>query len=138
MNYENMTFTDGDKARLIESRNMICDWIMKNIVPTINDDDSLRVSFGGTYRCPVSRKTTERYHIVVYGERHNFYFMGNRGTGYIGYGEKFGGCWDPLEKVYSPYEIYPIVDNWKMIKARLLSMVAELKLVKKNIYTFEI
>lgn len=138
MNYEDMIFTDGDKARLKENRNAICNWIIENIVPMVDDDDSLRIDYGGIYRCPRTGTPVEKYHLVVYGKPHKFYFMGDRGKGCIGYGEKFGGCHEPFENAYSPYDIYPVVDNWKMIKNKLLSMVEERKRARGRIYTFEV
>lgn len=138
MKYENMTFTDNDRARLKENRDAICAWIMNNIVPAIDDDASLQVDFGEIYRCPRTGTPIETYHFVVYGKIHHFYFMGDRGSGCIGYGEKFGGCHEPFEKIGSPYKIYPVVDNWKMIKGRLLSMVEERKRARGRIYTFEV
>lgn len=138
MKYENMTFTDEDCARLRTNRDAICGWIMENIVPAIDDDASLCIDFGDIYRCPRTGTPIETYHLVVYGKKHQFYFMSDKGTGYIGYGEKFGGCHNPFEKVYSPYEIYPVVDNWKMIKGKLLSMVDERKRAKGKIYRFEV
>ena len=138
MKYEDMIFTDNDKARLKENRDAICTWIMKNIVPVIDDDASLHVDFGDIYRCPRSGTPIETYHFVVYGKEHSFYFMSDRGKGCIGYGQKFGGCHEPFEKAYSPYDIFPIVDNWKMIKSKLLSMVSEQKKAKESIYVFEV
>lgn len=138
MDYGDMRFTENDKKRLLENRDAICAWIMENIVPAIDDDESVRVDYGGTYRCPRSGTPTEMYHFVVYGKKNHFYFMGDKGTGYIGYGEKFGGCHEPFEKAYSPYDIYPVVDNWKMIKQVLLSTVEERKRAKKSIYSFEV
>ena len=138
MKYENMTFTDNDRAKLKENRDAICAWIMENIVPVINDDSSLKIDFGEIHRCPRTGTPIETYHLVVYGKIHRFYFMGDKGSGYIGYGEKFGGCHEPFEKVCSPYEIYPVVDNWKMIKGKLLSMVSEQKKAKESIYAFEV
>lgn len=138
MNYEDMVFTENDKARLKENRNAICKWIMENIVPFIDEDVSLKIDYGETYRCPRTGNPIETYHFVVYGKEHHFYFMGDRGKGYVGYGQKFGGCHESFEKAYSPYDIYPVVDNWKMIKNRLLSMVKEHKVAKKSIYEFEV
>ena len=137
MRYENMTFTDNDKARLKENRDAICNWIIKNIVPVIDDDASLHVDFGDIYRCPRSGTPIETYHFVVYGKEHPFYFMGDREKGYIGYAQKFGG-YEPFEKAYSPHYIFPIVDNWKMIKSKLLSMVSEQKRARESIYIFEV
>ena len=138
MRYEDMVFTDNDKSRLKENRDAICSWIMENIVPFMDEDDTLRIDFGPIYRCPRTGTRIETYHLAVYGRKHNFYFMGDRGSGFIGYGEKFGGLYDPFEKVCSPYEIFPVVDNWKMIKRRLLGMAGERKAAKKSIYTFEV
>ena len=138
MRYEDMIFTDNDKSRLKENRDAICSWVMENIVPFIDDDASLSVDFGPIYRCPRTGTPIETYHLAVYGRKHSFYFMGERGSGFIGYGEKFGGLHDPFEKVYSPYETFPVVDNWKMIKQRLLSMGEERKGARKSIYTFEV
>ena len=136
MNYEDMIFTDNDKARLKENRNAICKWIMENIVPYINDDDTLKVDFGGIYRCPRSGSPIEKYHLRVYGSPHEFYFMGSNGSGNIGFAEKFG-VYDPFEKA-GAYRIYPVVDNWKMIKSALLNQIEERKVAKGNIYSFEV
>lgn len=138
MRYDNMTFTNNDKARLKENRDIICRWIMENIVPSMNEDDVFHIDFGDIYRCPRSGTPIETYHLVVYGKEHSFYFMGDRGRSHIGYGEKFGGCHEPFEKVYSPYEIYPVVDNWRMIKCKLLDMIEKHKRARKIIYTFKV
>ena len=39
-----------------------------------------------------------------------------------------------LKSVYSPYDIYPIVDNWASIKRELLNGIKEQKVIKKEIY----
>lgn len=137
MNYEDMVFTDNDKARLKENRDAICKWIMDNVVPNIEDEDVLKIDFGGTYRCPRTGTPIEKYHFRVYGEPNHFYFMEDLGRGNIGYAQKFGG-YQPFEKAYSPYEIYPIIDNWKMIKMKLINQIEEHKKAKGNIYAFEV
>lgn len=137
MEYNDMIFTDNDKTRLRENRDAIVSWIMENIVPYMDKNDTLRVDYGETYRCPRDGSSVENYHFRVYGKENHFYFMGDRGTGYVGYAQKFGG-FESFKKAYSPYDIYPVVDNWQMIKGELLGQIAERKEAKKSIYAFEV
>lgn len=136
MNYDDMVFSNDDKARLKENRNAICKWIMENIVPNIADDDTLKIDFGGIYKCPRSGTPVEKYHLRVWGKPYSFYFMGNRGSGNIGFAKQFG-VYESFEKA-GAYDVYPVVDNWKMIKRELLNQIEERKVAKGSIYAFEV
>ena len=139
MDYERMTFTDNDRERLLANKEIIIDWIMENIVPNMDEEARFYVDFGGTYQAPGSWQTTENYHFGVYGAKRTFCSGGGRKTdGYIGCGQKYGGLSDAFETIKSPWEIYPIVDNWRMIKESLLSQVETAKRSRKSIYEFKV
>ena len=135
MRYRDMVFTKNDEARLRENRDAICNWIMENIVPMLNKDDVLDVDFYENYRC---QRTgfIETYRFRVYGRKERFYIERFRGNGYVGFGR--GRICEPFEENPNPYDIYPVVDNWRMIKSRLLKMVTERKQAKRSIYEFEV
>ena len=61
----------------------------------------------------------------------------NKGVS-IGYGVRYGGVESSFETKTSPYSIYPVVDNWSMIKSELLKGVAERQERKVNINAFTI
>lgn len=139
MKYEDMRFTDGDKKRLLENKQMIIDWVMENIVPNMVENSRIGCDFGGIYRCPRTGSTVEAYHFYVYSESNDFYSGGGTTTeGFIGYGQKFGYMDESFESVHNPYDIYPVVDNWASIKRVLLNGIKEQKASKKQIYEFEV
>lgn len=140
--YEEMKFTDNDKARLRENKEVICQWIMENIVPLLNEDDRIYIDYGGTYRSGREYSWSEGvayYHFAVYGRENEFRTGGGTRTkGYIGCGQKYGRIEQAFEKVFSPYDIYPVVDNWQIIKNKLISEAKRKKDDKKSIYAFEV
>ena len=139
MKYEDMRFTDNDKKKLRENKKMIVDWIMENIVPNMAKDSKIKCDFGEIYKCPITSSTVKTYHFYVYSELNEFYSGGGVTTkGFIGYGQKFAYMSESFENVYSPYDIYPIVDNWASIKRELLNGIKEQKVIKKEIYEFEV
>lgn len=137
--YIDMNFTDRDRAQLKLNRDQIVQWIMENIVPMLNEDDHIYVDFGGTYSCPRTYSTIDNYHFAVYGSERNITSGGGRKTkGYIGYGEKFGGISQSFESTESPYEIYPVVDNWTTIKMCLMTRLKQIQEDKDAIYQFRV
>lgn len=136
--YNDMSFTDGDREQLKLNRDQIVQWIMENIVPMLTEDEKIYVDFGGKYSCPRTYSTTDNYHFAVYGSERNITSGGGRKTkGYIGYGEKFGGISQSFESTESPYEIYPVVDNWKEIKINLVARLKQIQEDKDAIYKFK-
>ena len=118
---------------------MIIDWITENVVPHMDADSTIKCDFGGTFRCPRTKTPVELYHFWVFSESRSFYSGGGTMTkGTIGYGQKFGYQDRSFESVNSPYDIYPIVDNWSMIKNKLLNGIEEQKTSRKSIYDFEV
>lgn len=139
IDYNNMNFTDKDREQLKSNRNQIVQWIMENIVPMLTEDEKIYVDFGGKYSCPRSSSVTDNYHFAVYGREYIFMSGGGRKTkGYVGYGEKFGGISQAFETTCSPYEIYPIMDNWKEIKNSLVTRLKQIQEYKGAIYQFSI
>ena len=139
MNYKDMVFTKEDREALIRNKKHIVDWIMKNIVPNMQADSKIKCDFGETYTSPRSNMKVASYHFYVYSELKDFYSGGGTATnGCIGYGEKFGYMNESFESVTSPYDIYPIVDNWSLIKKTLLHGIEKQKRNKDVIYNFEV
>lgn len=139
MNYEDMKFTNDDKEKLKENKRMIIDWIKENIIPNMEKGSKIKCDFGGIYRCPRTNSTVELYHFWVYSEPKEFYSGGGTTTkGTIGYGQKFGYISQSFESVSSPYDIYPIVDNWSIIKNVLLNEIKNQKIIKNSIYNFSV
>lgn len=139
MDYTELHFTEEDKQRLLQNKEEMVKWIMDNIVPFIQEDSKIKIDFGGIYHCPRSYSSVENYHFYVYGSKQKFYSGGGSNTeGYIGFGEKFGGISEAFETVRSPYDIYPIMDNWDMIKRTLLGSIKEQKENRKAIYSFQV
>ena len=141
MKYEDMTFTEEDKKRLEENRDQIIEWIETNIVPNIAKDDRIIVEFGGTYRDPRSfGDPVANYRLAVYGKEETIYSAGSGSTtkGNIGYGQRYGGISKAFKAVWSAWDLYPVIDNWKLIKDKLLNEMYERKKNKKAIYSFEV
>ena len=137
--YSDMNFTDKDRTQLKLNRDQIVQWIMENIVPMLSEDEKIHIDFGGKYSCPRSSSVIDNYHFAVYGSERNITSGGGRKTkGYIGYGEKFGGISQSFESTESPYEIYPVVDNWTTIKMCLMTRLQEMEKEKEAIYNFVI
>ena len=139
MNYEDMHFTDNDKEKLKENKRMIIEWITENIIPNMDEDSQIKCDFGDTYTCPRTYTTVESYHFWVFSEPRKFFSGGGRTTdGTIGYGRKFGYMDESFESVNSPYDIFPIVDNWGLIKATLLNELEAQKANRRVINQFEV
>ena len=140
MEYSDLNFNDDEKKRIINNKKAIVSWIMNNVVLNIRDDDVIRIDYGGTYISPRGfSKPVNNYHIAVYGREQNFRNGGGKNTsGYIGIGEKYGMISESLENCTCAWDIYPIMDNWQLIKSELLYKVEELKKSKAAIYEFEV
>lgn len=139
MDYKDMIFTKEDREALKRNKKHIIDWIMKNIVPNMQSNSKIKCDFGGTYISPRTNAKVALYHFYVFNESKEFYSGGGTVTnGYIGYGGKFGYMSESFESVTSPYDIYPIVDNWSLIKKTLLHEIEEQKRNKDVIYNFEV
>lgn len=138
MDYTDMKFNDTDKQKLIENRDTICKWVMENIVPQLDKDERVIIGYGGKYRSPRSfmSEPVDNYYFGVYGEDHTIYFNGAKQIGHIGVGEKYGRVSRSFAKVTNPYDIYPVIDNWKLIKSQLLSEVEKNKANRKAIFNF--
>ena len=137
--YNDMSFTDRDREQLKLNREQIVQWIMENIVPMLSEDEKIHIDFGGKYSCPRSSSVIDNYHFAVYGSERNITSGGGRKTkGYIGYGEKFGGISQSFESTGSPYEIYPVVNNWKEIKINLMTRLKQIQEDKDAIYQFSV
>lgn len=138
-NNSRMHFTDNDKEKLKENKRMIIEWITENIIPNMDEDSQIKCDFGDTYRCPRTYTTVESYHFWVFSEPRKFFSGGGRTTdGTIGYGRKFGYMDESFESVNSPYDIFPIVDNWGLIKATLLNELEAQKANRRVINQFEV
>ena len=140
--YDNMHFTEAEEKALIQNRDKICAWIKENIIPKLEptEYDRIKIDFGGVYRSynDFGKGTTE-YLFAVYGAPTDIYFNGrvNKDIS-IGYGVRYGGVESSFETKTSPYSIYPVVDNWSMIKSELLKGAAERQERKANINSFTI
>lgn len=138
MNISDMVFTDEDREKLIENRKKIFDWIKENIISQLTEDDKITIDYGGTYMGMRSYESTTNYHLVVFGKKSSVYYTSERYEGYIGIGEKYGDITRMFDDAESPRDIYPVIDNWELIKNTLLKEVAERREKKKIIYEFKI
>ena len=143
MNYEDMHFTEEDKKQLQRNKQAMMKWIEENIVPYLSPSDSydrILVEFGGIYRCHGDfSKGVSNYRIVVYGSEQTFYSGGGtHSKGKIGYGEKYGGIGHSLDEIWSPYQIYPLMDNWEYIKGELLAGLRNRRAASKAIAEFAV
>lgn len=138
-----MHFTEEDKKRLQQNKEIIMKWIEENIVPYLSPTDSydrILVEFGGIYVSPRGfAKPVANYRIAVYGKEQNFYSGGGVTTkGTIGYGRLYGGIGHSLESIWSAWDIYPLVDNWQSIKRELLDKLGNRTKVSKQITEFSV
>ena len=138
MDNRDMVFTNDDKSKLVENRKLIIEWIMENVVSVLKEDDRIIIDYGGTYMGMRSYESTTNYHIAVYGKKTSIYTGGERYEGYVGIGEKYGHISGFLDESNFPYDIYPVVDNWKTIKETLLKEISEREEKKKIIYDFAV
>ena len=135
----NMHFTDEETKILLEQRDKIVEWCMKNIVPRIPSGEYVSVDFGDIYRAPDSWETTTDYHFCVWSGPTRFYSYPTEGVeGCIGVGERFGGCGNAFHLIKYPRVIFPVVDNWKKIKTELLVKVCEMESRHEKIRSFEV
>lgn len=139
MKYEDMTFTEKDTIKLKENRDSICDWITNNILPKLSKDERIIIDFGGEYLGLRSYETTQNYHFSVFGSENTFYTGGGTKTrGQIAVGFKYSIIEHAFDSVNNPYKIFPFVDNWKMLKEKLLTEIEKREQNKAAIYSFEV
>ena len=137
--YSDMHFSKEDTEQLIANRDKICEWIMQNIVPELDEDDHIMIDYGGEYLGVRSYTKTTNYHIAVYGKEREFTSGGGTRTqGHIGIGERYGYISHALKGKTNPYDIYPIVVNWRNLKDEMTSQLHRKKSNRRKIYTFEV
>ena len=139
MDYSDMHFSKEDAEQLVINRDKICEWIMQNIVPELDEDDYIMINYGGEYLGARSCIKTTNYHIAVYGKEREFISGGGIKTqGCIGIGEKYGYISYALKDRPSPYDIYPIVANWKNLKNEMNRQLLIKRSNRERIYEFEV
>lgn len=139
MDYEDMSFSEQDKAQLIANRDAICGWIKENILPRLSSYERLIIDFGDDYMGLRSYEKTKMFHFSVFGEENTFFTGGGTRTrGQIAIGFKYSTISTAFDCTQSPYEIFPFIKNWKWIKRELLSQVDKKEKNKEAIYSFEI
>lgn len=141
--YGNMLFTETERKELVNARKKICDYVISEIIPNMVAQKSIKIDFGGRYVSPRnwSSNATTNYHFYIYAEPHHFY--GDGSCGYkdrdisIGFSEKYGYVND-FEKTNSPYNIYPIVDNWSEIKSEIRHQLSRMIDDNAMVMNFEV
>lgn len=135
----NMQFSDEERKVLKAQRDLVVKWIMDNIVPRIPKGEHILIDFGDRYKAPTAWDWTTEYHFGVYGEPHSFWADHDDNiTGYVGFGELYGGLGHAVEHLKSPYDIFPIINNWKVIKQNLFEEVCRLEDKHSSIANFTI
>ena len=138
MRYDNLVFTETDKERIRENIKSINQWIIDNVVPYLAEDERIYIDYGDKYQAPGSWDSTTDFHLAVYGKENTIYGYSRKSTGYVGIGDKYGGISDAILTVSSPYRLFPVIDNWTLIKNRLLREVEDRKTKRMEIYSFTV
>lgn len=129
----NYTYTEAEKARIRQSCEQIRDYCLAEIVPLMQKYETIKIDFGGIYRCPRTGTPIEKYHFLItqegkYCEDKCYYVL--TATQF--------GSYDPIETSWLNTKM-AVLENWKsLIKPRILAEIEKRKKVSSMIMNFEI